>query len=82
MRRVTGIFWRPEIAEYLGVKERYLYEGVDEHINNDTLTATEIKMIKQFRSMGNEQQKNYMKLGEFLVMAAKYERMNAIVSKE
>lgn len=30
--------------------------------------------------MGNEQKKSYIKMGEFLVMATKYERMDAIMT--
>ena len=71
-----------EIADFLGISKSYLVEGIDDYINKDTLTATEIKLIKQFRSMGNEQQRNYMKMGEFLVYSTKYERMNAIISDE
>lgn len=71
-----------EIAEFLGVSKGYLIEGIDEYVDANTLTGTEIKMIKIFRSMGNEQQKNYLKTGEFLVMSTKYERMDAIISHE
>lgn len=71
-----------EIAKFLGTTRSYLYDGIDDYVNSDTMTATEIKIIKQFRAMGNEQQKNYMKMGEFLVMSTKYERMDAIISNE
>ncbi len=71
-----------EISEFLGVTKGYLYDGIDDYVNADTLTATEIKLVKQFRTMGNEQQKNFMKLGDFLVMSTKYERMDAIISDE
>ena len=67
---------------YLNVDVKYLLEGTDGFINTDTLTGREIKLIEQFRAMGNEQQKNYMKMGEFLVMSTKYERMDAIISNE
>lgn len=70
------------ITEYLGVSKEYLLEGTDEYVNKDTLTATEIKLIKTFRLMGNEQQKCFMKNGEFLVMSTKYERMDAIMSDD
>ncbi len=70
------------IAEYLNVTKNYLLEGIDDYVNTDTLTGTEIRIIKQFRAMGNEQQKSYMKIGEFLVMSTKYERMDAIISNE
>lgn len=63
-----------DIALFLGVSKNYLINGTDYFINQGTLTATEIKIIKQFRAMGNEQQKNYMKMGEFLVMSTNYER--------
>ena len=71
-----------EIASFLGVSRNYLYEGIDDYINSDTLKATEIKVVKLFRAMGNEQKKSFMKTGEFLVMATKYECMNAIISNE
>ena len=69
-----------DIAAFLGVTEQYLLDGTDEYVNKDTMTGTEIKLIKLFRSMGNEQQKCFIKNGEFLAMSTKYERMDAIVS--
>ena len=69
-----------QIAEFLNVTEEYLLEGEDD-VNN-TITGREIKLIKLFRSMGNEQQKCFMKNAEFLAMSTKYERMDAIVSEE
>ena len=68
------------IAEFLDVTEDYLLEGIDSYVNKDTLTATEIKLIKIFREMGNEQQRVYMKMGHFLTEATKFERMDEIIS--
>ena len=67
-----------EIADYLDVTKEYLLEGTDEYVNKETLTGQEIKLIKLYRSMGNEQQKCFMKNGEFLAMSTKYERMDPI----
>ena len=71
-----------DIAQYLGVKVSYLLDGTDDYVNSETLTGTEIKIIKLFRTMGDEQRKSFLKLGEFLMMSTKYERMDAIVSNE
>ncbi len=64
-----------EIASFLGVTKQYLYDGIDEYINGDTITPSEIRLLKNYRKMGDEQKKNYMKMGEFLVMSTDYERL-------
>ena len=43
-----------EIAEYLDVDKCYLLEGRDDYVNINSLTGIEVKLIKTFRSMGNE----------------------------
>ena len=64
------------IAEFLGVSKYYLLEGTDEYINMNTLTATEIKVLRMFRQMGSEQQKCYMKMGKFMVESTEHEQEN------
>lgn len=68
-----------EIASFLGVSSEYLLEGKDDYINKDTLTATEIKLLKAFRMMGNEQQITFMKVGDFFATSTKFDRMKSVV---
>ena len=65
-----------EIAKFLGVTKEYLLEGTMDHINRETITETEKKLIQMFRDMGNDQQKHYIKLGEYLTNLTRYERMD------
>ena len=65
-----------EIAKFLGVTKEYLLEGTVDHINRETITETEKKLIQMFRDMGNDQQKHYIKLGEYLTNLTRYERMD------
>lgn len=69
-----------DIAAYLDVSKDYLLEGTDRNINREHMTSTEIKLIKLFREMGNDQQKTYMKIGNYLTEATKFERMDEIIS--
>ena len=64
-----------EIAEFLEVDKDYLLEGTDRSINMDTLTATEIKLIGQFRDMGNRQQILLMGICDTMVESTNFERM-------
>lgn len=63
-----------EIAEYLDVDKSYLLEGRDDYVNINSLTGIEVKLIKTFRSMGNEQQRCFIELGVYLQMATMQER--------
>ena len=69
-----------DIAAYLDVSKDYLLEGTDRNINREHMTSTEIKLIKLFREMGNDQQKTYMKIGNYLTESTKFERMDEIIS--
>ena len=71
-----------EIAQFLGVTTEYLLEGTMDHINRETITETEKKLIQMFRNMGNEQQKHYIKLGEYLTNLTRYERMDTRIPIE
>ncbi len=42
-----------EIAKFLGVSEGYLLYGVDDYINQETMSGLEVELVKLFRSMGN-----------------------------
>ncbi len=68
------------IAEFLDVTEAYLLEGLDDFVNKDTMTGLEIKLVKLFRSMGNEEQKCFMEMGQLLIKSTKYDRMGEIMS--
>ena len=74
------VFVKTDIAAYLDVSKDYLLEGTDRNINREHMTSTEIKLIKLFREMGNDQQKTYMKIGNYLTEATKFERMDEIIS--
>ena len=65
-----------KIAEYLEVSKEYLLEGIDPVLSADKLTSTDLKLLKMFHEMGNEQQKWFMRSGEFMVQLTKYERDN------
>ena len=45
------------MSEYLGVTPNYLLYGVDEYVNMDTISATEIDLIRLYRKM-NERKKD------------------------
>lgn len=66
-----------EIAQFLGVTKEYLLEGTMDHIDWETITETEKKLIQMFRDMGNDQQKHYIQLGEYLTSLTRYEQMGA-----
>ena len=71
-----------EIAEFLGVTKKYLLEGIDDLVNMDTITGTEIKLVKLYRNMGNKERKSLMRICEYLVNSTKYERINAVTLEE
>lgn len=43
------------MAEYLDVSVNYLLYGKDEEINEETLSASEINLVRRFRRMNPEQ---------------------------
>ncbi len=70
-----------EIAKFLGVSEGYLLYGVDDYINQETMSGLEVELVKLFRSMGNEERKCYLKIGQLLIKSTKYDRMLFDVSE-
>ena len=64
-----------EIAEYLDVEKSYLLEGRDDYVNIDSLSGMEIRLIKTFRSMGNEQQRCFIELGAYLQRSTEQNRL-------
>ena len=43
-----------KIAEFLEVTPEYLTEGVDDIINLNSMTASELRLIQMYRKMGND----------------------------
>ena len=63
-----------EIAEYLGVTPRYLTEGIDDYINIDTISTSEMELLKMYRGMKKENRECLMKTANVFYNATLYER--------
>ena len=55
---------------------------MDENVNKNTLTGTEIELINVFRSLGNEEQIHFLYIGKVMMKSTKYDRMNKNVMKD
>ena len=60
-----------EIADILEVSPNLLLRGVDNEVNVETLSETEIRLIKDFRSMDNEGQRHTLEMTGYIVRAKK-----------
>ena len=58
-----------KIAEYLDVSIDYLMEGVDDILNVQNLTASEISLLKMYRIMGKNEKDILLKSAELYVEA-------------
>ena len=60
-----------KMAKYLGVTPNYLLSGRDEDINTDTLSVSEIKLIRLYRQMQFQQKECLMQTAVLFTNAVK-----------
>ena len=60
-----------EIAEFLDVSPNYLLRGVDDEINVETMSDTELQLIKSYRAADREGQKHIIDMVKYIEMATK-----------
>lgn len=63
-----------KIAEFLGVTPNYLLSGRDEEINVDTLSASEIKLVRLYRQMQFGQKECLMRTAVLFTNALEEEK--------
>lgn len=62
------------MAEYLDVTPNYLLYGRDEEVNGDTLSASEIRLVRLYRQMGIGQKECLMHTADWFVNALDNEK--------
>lgn len=58
-----------EIADILEVSPNQLLRGVDEEVNVETLSESEIRLIKAYRAMDNDGQRHVLDMAGYIVRA-------------
>jgi transcriptional regulator with XRE-family HTH domain len=69
-----------KISDYLGVSPDYLLRGIDDEVNMDVMSETEIILIKMFRQLNYSRQKSLMMITENYLQAEKYEKITRITT--
>ncbi len=60
-----------EIADILDVSPNMLLRGTDDEVNVETLSESEIRLIKAYRAMDNEGQRHMLDTARYIVKAGK-----------
>ena len=63
-----------EIADILEVSPNMLLRGIDTEVNVETLSESEIRLIKAYRKMDNEGQRHVLDTANYIVKARKIVR--------
>ena len=63
-----------EIAEFLNVSPNYLLRGAENETEIETLSKTEIKLIKTFRGLDRQKQKYLLTTIEYMENLTNYEK--------
>ena len=63
-----------EIAEILDVSPNYLLRGVDDEVDVETLSDSEIELIKAYRTVGNDGRRHIDEMVAYITEACKGRR--------
>ena len=61
-----------EIADYLEVSSEYLTQGVDDFVNMDTISSSELQLLKYYRKMGNEERNCLLETARYFYNSTSY----------